>query len=83
KLGNRVGDPAQLSAAVISDVAKNHGYGTSLFERLMQAGYPVKMLKTQYRMHPEVGSYFTGKVSLLFISVHTMVMLQIWDSFIP
>ncbi|RYR74290.1 hypothetical protein Ahy_A02g008951 isoform B [Arachis hypogaea] len=28
-------------------------YGTSLFERLMQAGYPVKMLKTQYRMHPE------------------------------
>ncbi|XLR62765.1 hypothetical protein S83_013437, partial [Arachis hypogaea] len=48
-----VGDPAQLPAAVISDVAKNHGYGTSLFERLMQAGYPVKMLKTQYRMHPE------------------------------
>ncbi|XP_016171000.1 probable helicase MAGATAMA 3 isoform X2 [Arachis ipaensis] len=49
-----VGDPAQLPATVISDVAKNHGYGTSLFERLMQAGYPVKMLKTQYRMHPEL-----------------------------
>ncbi|KAL1366258.1 hypothetical protein HN51_014103 [Arachis hypogaea] len=52
-----VGDPAQLPATVISDVAKNHGYGTSLFERLMQAGYPVKMLKTQYRMHPEIRSF--------------------------
>ncbi|XP_047150523.1 probable helicase MAGATAMA 3 isoform X2 [Vigna umbellata] len=52
-----VGDPAQLPATVISDIAKNHGYGTSLFERLMEAGYPVKMLKTQYRMHPEVGAY--------------------------
>ncbi|RYR17418.1 hypothetical protein Ahy_B03g062170 isoform A [Arachis hypogaea] len=53
----KVGDPAQLPATVISDVAKNHGYGTSLFERLMQAGYPVKMLKTQYRMHPEIRSF--------------------------
>lgn len=35
----------------------NLRYGTSLFERLKQAGYPVKMLKTQYRMHPEVGAY--------------------------
>ncbi|XP_020234530.1 probable helicase MAGATAMA 3 isoform X1 [Cajanus cajan] len=52
-----VGDPAQLPATVISDTAKNHGYGTSLFERLMQAGYPVKMLKTQYRMHPEIRSF--------------------------
>ncbi|KAL9315686.1 hypothetical protein ACSQ67_016687 [Phaseolus vulgaris] len=52
-----VGDPAQLPATVISDVAKNHGYGTSLFERLKEAGYPVKMLKTQYRMHPEIRSF--------------------------
>ncbi|XP_027919451.1 probable helicase MAGATAMA 3 isoform X2 [Vigna unguiculata] len=52
-----VGDPAQLPATVISDIAKNHGYGTSLFERLMEAGYPVKMLKTQYRMHPEIRSF--------------------------
>ncbi|KAK7260354.1 hypothetical protein RIF29_26329 [Crotalaria pallida] len=48
-----VGDPAQLPATVISDVAKNHGYSTSLFERLKLAGYPVIMLKTQYRMHPK------------------------------
>ncbi|CAI8599413.1 unnamed protein product [Vicia faba] len=52
-----VGDPAQLPATVISDIAKNHGYGTSLFERLKQAGYPIKMLKTQYRMHPEIRSF--------------------------
>ncbi|KAF7842677.1 putative helicase MAGATAMA 3 [Senna tora] len=52
-----VGDPAQLPATVISDAAKNHGYGTSLFERLKQGGYPVKMLKTQYRMHPEIRSF--------------------------
>ncbi|MED6216454.1 hypothetical protein PIB30_007798 [Stylosanthes scabra] len=43
-----VGDPAPHPATVISDVAKNHGHGTSLLESLMQAGYPVKMLKTQY-----------------------------------
>ncbi|KAK7319360.1 hypothetical protein RJT34_04080 [Clitoria ternatea] len=52
-----VGDPAQLPATVISKVAKNHGYGKSLFERLMEAGYPVKMLKTQYRMHPEIRNF--------------------------
>ncbi|KAG2399306.1 helicase MAGATAMA 3 [Vigna angularis] len=56
-----VGDPAQLPATVISDIAKNHGYGTSLFERLMEAGYPVKMLKTQYRMHPEIRSFPSGE----------------------
>lgn len=26
----------------------------SLFKRFQRAGYPVQMLKTQYRMHPEV-----------------------------
>ncbi|XP_054776314.1 probable helicase MAGATAMA 3 [Prosopis cineraria] len=52
-----VGDPAQLPATVISEVAKNHGYGKSLFERLKEGGYPVNMLKTQYRMHPEIRSF--------------------------
>ncbi|KAI9103657.1 hypothetical protein K1719_023280 [Acacia pycnantha] len=52
-----VGDPAQLPATVISETAKNYGYGKSLFERLMEGGYPVKMLKTQYRMHPEIRSF--------------------------
>uniref|UniRef100_A0A2P2LL90 Uncharacterized protein MANES_09G064900 n=1 Tax=Rhizophora mucronata TaxID=61149 RepID=A0A2P2LL90_RHIMU len=49
-----VGDPVQLPATVISTVAGKFGYGKSLFERFQQAGYPVNMLRTQYRMHPEV-----------------------------
>ncbi|XP_028787065.1 probable helicase MAGATAMA 3, partial [Neltuma alba] len=52
-----VGDPAQLPATVISEAAKNHGYGKKLVERLKEAGYPVIMLKTQYRMHPEIRSF--------------------------
>ncbi|CAH8316930.1 unnamed protein product [Eruca vesicaria subsp. sativa] len=52
-----VGDPKQLAATVISTVAQDSGYGTSMFERLQKAGYPVNMLKTQYRMHPEIRSF--------------------------
>jgi hypothetical protein len=29
-------------------------YGTSLFKRFQAAGFPVQMLKIQYRMHPQV-----------------------------
>ncbi|CAH8382155.1 unnamed protein product [Eruca vesicaria subsp. sativa] len=52
-----VGDPKQLPATVISTVAQDSGCGTSMFERLQKAGYPVNMLKTQYRMHPEIRSF--------------------------
>ncbi|KAJ9548004.1 hypothetical protein OSB04_020547 [Centaurea solstitialis] len=52
-----VGDPVQLPATVISSVAEKLGYGMSLFERFQKAGYPVQMLKTQYRMHPEIRSF--------------------------
>ncbi|CAH9074675.1 unnamed protein product [Cuscuta epithymum] len=52
-----VGDPVQLPATVTSDVAKKFGYEKSLFQRLQMAGYPVQMLKTQYRMHPEIRSF--------------------------
>ncbi|KAM7499180.1 hypothetical protein LguiA_023594 [Lonicera macranthoides] len=52
-----VGDPVQLPATVISSVAENYGYGMSLFKRFQQAGYPVQMLKTQYRMHPEIRNF--------------------------
>ncbi|KVI10967.1 hypothetical protein Ccrd_010619 [Cynara cardunculus var. scolymus] len=48
-----VGDPVQLPATVISPVAEKFGYSMSLFKRFQKAGYPVQMLKTQYRMHPE------------------------------
>ncbi|XP_052203750.1 probable helicase MAGATAMA 3 isoform X2 [Diospyros lotus] len=49
-----VGDPVQLPATVISPLAEKFGYGMSLFKRFQRAGYPVMMLKTQYRMHPEI-----------------------------
>ncbi|TMW99555.1 hypothetical protein EJD97_002376 [Solanum chilense] len=52
-----VGDPVQLPATVISPIAGKFGYCTSLFERLQRAGYPVQMLKTQYRMHPEIRNF--------------------------
>ncbi|XP_021285996.1 probable helicase MAGATAMA 3 isoform X2 [Herrania umbratica] len=52
-----IGDPVQLPATVISPVAEKLGYGTSLFKRFQRAGYPVKMLKTQYRMHPKIRSF--------------------------
>ncbi|XP_039140308.1 probable helicase MAGATAMA 3 [Dioscorea cayenensis subsp. rotundata] len=55
-----VGDPVQLPATVISSTAEKLGYGTSLFKRFQGAGFPVQMLKTQYRMHPEI-SIFPSK----------------------
>ncbi|KAJ3675167.1 hypothetical protein LUZ60_004209 [Juncus effusus] len=55
-----VGDPVQLPATVISPTAEKLGYGTSLFKRFQQAGFPVQMLNTQYRMHPEI-SIFPSK----------------------
>lgn len=51
-----IGDPAQLSAEV-SPMAKLYGYDKSLFERFQRAGYPVYMLETQYRMHPEISNF--------------------------
>jgi senataxin len=52
-----VGDPIQLPATVLSDAAKAHGYDTSLFKRLQAAGHPVHVLKTQYRMHPDIRAF--------------------------
>ncbi|XP_071697081.1 probable helicase MAGATAMA 3 [Rutidosis leptorrhynchoides] len=52
-----VGDPVQLPATVLSPVAEKFGYSMSLFKRFQKAGYPVQMLKTQYRMHPEIRSF--------------------------
>ena len=49
-----IGDPNQLPATVFSRKSIDHKYDQSLFERLMKSGYPVNVLKTQYRMHPEI-----------------------------
>jgi len=47
------GDHLQLPATVISEVARQNGYGVSLFERLIKTS-PSLLLGTQYRMHPEI-----------------------------
>lgn len=52
-----IGDPCQLPATVLSTEALAHGYGKSLFERLKEAGMPVHLLDTQYRMHPVIRSF--------------------------
>ncbi|XP_027925955.1 helicase SEN1 isoform X3 [Vigna unguiculata] len=49
-----VGDPKQLPATVLSNVASKFLYECSMFERLQKAGHPVIMLTEQYRMHPEI-----------------------------
>ncbi|RDY11301.1 hypothetical protein CR513_04052, partial [Mucuna pruriens] len=49
-----VGDPKQLPATVLSNVASKFLYACSMFERLQKAGHPVIMLTEQYRMHPEI-----------------------------
>jgi senataxin len=52
-----VGDPAQLPATIFSAHAANAGYERSLFERLQQAGHRTHLLRTQYRMHPEISRW--------------------------
>lgn len=52
-----VGDPQQLPATVLSSVATDHHYDQSLFKRFEQCGYPIHMLKTQYRMHPAIREF--------------------------
>ena len=52
-----VGDPRQLPATVLSAVATEHGYNQSMFKRLERCGYPVHLLKTQYRMHPSIREF--------------------------
>ncbi|KAJ1700232.1 hypothetical protein LUZ63_000011 [Rhynchospora breviuscula] len=49
-----VGDPKQLPATVISNIASKFSYECSMFERLQRAGHPVIMLTEQFRMHPEI-----------------------------
>lgn len=33
------------------------GLGVSLFERLLDAGVPARLLDTQYRMHPAIAAF--------------------------
>lgn len=52
-----VGDPVQLPATVISSFATDLNYDCSMFKRLQSAGYPVRVLDVQYRMHPDISKF--------------------------
>ena len=56
-----VGDHRQLPPTVISLRAANGGLGRSLFERLIDAGMKSFMLETQYRMHPSLRDFPSGR----------------------
>jgi senataxin len=79
-----VGDPLQLPATVLSTEAVAYGYGKSLFRRFQKAGYPVNLLNTQYRMHPEVFAHTLPNMHpshpmslfLEFTMVHSSLVLQ-------
>lgn len=88
-----IGDPNQLPATVFSQRSLEHNYDQSLFERLMKAGYPVTVLRTQYRMHPEISAvigenFYAQKLlnadNLKFMSPqllpHSFLILHIDDS---
>jgi len=52
-----VGDPQQLPVLSFSREAKRCNADRSLFERLQQNGWPIHMLRYQYRMHEEIASF--------------------------
>lgn len=52
-----VGDPQQLPATIFSVSGRNTKFDRSLFQRLEDAGHPVHMLDTQYRMHPAISEF--------------------------
>ncbi len=52
-----IGDPNQLPATVISNVAAAQSYEQSLFQRLQMSGYPMSQLNVQYRMNPEIARF--------------------------
>ncbi|MBK30394.1 MAG: hypothetical protein CMB49_06810 [Euryarchaeota archaeon] len=56
-----VGDHRQLPPTVISRRAEDGGLNRSLFERLIDSGIPVNMLEVQYRMHPTIRDYPSGR----------------------
>ncbi|EFA76857.1 putative splicing endonuclease [Heterostelium album PN500] len=52
-----VGDPNQLPPTIISRMASQYQYETSLFQRLSSCGIPQQVLKVQYRMHPSISRF--------------------------
>ncbi len=64
----QVGDPEQLPATVLSQIAQANGFGVSLFERtyrrfghgtgiVSKDSSPIQILSEQFRMHPEICAF--------------------------
>ncbi|KAM3369762.1 hypothetical protein ACQJBY_017559 [Aegilops geniculata] len=51
------GDDCQLNAMVKSQVCKEAGFGTSLFQRLVKMNFEKHLLNIQYRMDPCIGLF--------------------------
>ncbi|KAI8464074.1 MAG: AAA domain-containing protein [Monoraphidium minutum] len=63
-----VGDTRQLPPTVLSRAAEGARLAQSLFERLERCGWPVVMLRQQYRMHPAISAwpgrwFYDGRLS--------------------
>ena len=56
-----IGDHCQLGPVVKSRVAERAGLATSMFARLVAAGAQVFMLTVQYRMHPGISAFASGR----------------------
>lgn len=52
-----VGDPQQLPATVMSQMAASMQLDRSLMERLQKAECATKVLRVQYRMHPSIRQF--------------------------
>ncbi|XP_034945660.1 probable helicase MAGATAMA 3 [Chelonus insularis] len=80
-----VGDPQQLPPLVLSEAAKNHGYGASLFSRAekifaTEGINPIITLNTQYRMTESISQwpneYFYKGVLKNSATIHPLGICQ-------
>ena len=58
----KVGDPKQLPATVLSNVASKYFYECSMFERLQRAGHPIVMLTEQVSNNWYADNHFSNVV---------------------
>jgi regulator of nonsense transcripts 1 len=56
-----IGDHCQLGPVVQSKTAAKHGFGQSMFERMVKMGIRPLRLEVQYRMHPALSEFPSRK----------------------
>mgnify|MGYP000936465213 FL=1 len=83
-----IGDPNQLPSTVFSRMCIRQGYDQSLFERMMKCGCPVSMLRTQYRMHPDISRvignvFYNGLLQDSASVLNELTKNQLYENFAP